>query len=167
MPYITKYIEIRTNKQILEEYDAYIEGLYERKTKPWLMSKDEGITIINGNDRACYTWTDVKEDVKRLKILKRKYYQSPLTLDEQIWQSFKSIGIDIWDMHKDTYGIQTVDDNKLDWNSFKELVENASFIETPERIAFIQQFEQEFESGIEKNENMECETDWYEEISQI
>lgn len=169
MPYITNYIETRTNNPILEEYDAYIQGLYERGSKPWMMSKAEGVVFINGNSKVHYSWNDIKEDVNRLKILKRTYYKTNFTLDEQIWQSFKCIGIDIWDSDgKDTYGIQTIDDHYLDWNCFKEMVENGQFEETKERSEYMSNFENESPLILEssgKDEIVDSEENWYEPIS--
>lgn len=158
------YIEVRTNKPIIQEYDDYINGLFSRKSKPWKMSKDEGIVFINGNQKVYYKWSDVKDDVKRLSILKRTYLHTNLTLDEQIWQSFKSIGSDIWD-DQDTYGIHTVDDYYLDWDSFKDMVENGQYEETPERINFMLQFDDI--ENMPKNEisiSQSSEDNWYESI---
>ena len=170
MPSQTKYIEVITNKPIQEEYNSYIEGLYARKSKPWLMSKDTGILFINSDKRASFTWDDVREDVQRLKILKRVYYKSQYTLDEQIWQSFKNVGIDIWDSDgKGTYGISTTDGYSLDWESFKDLVENGQFEETPDRISLLAKFDQpEISQNLVKNEvfdSEDTELNWYESIS--
>lgn len=172
MPSQTKYIEVITTKSIQEEYDSYIEGLYIRKSKPWLISKDTGILFINGDKRISFTWNEVKEDVRRLKIIKRTYYKSPYTLDEQIWQSFKNIGMDIWDSDgKGTYGISTIDGYSLDWDSFKELVENGQYEETPDRILILTEFDKLYENSeiqkLAKNEVINSEdTDqnWYEPI---
>lgn len=170
MPSQTKYIEVITTKPIQEEYDSYIDGLYTRKSKPWLISKDTGILFINGNKRISFTWEDVKEDVQRLKILKRTYYKSQFTLDEQIWQSFKNVGMDIWDLEgKGTYGISTTDGYSLDWESFKDMVENGQYEETPERISELSEFDTpETIPSLEKTEVLnseDTEFNWYEPIT--
>lgn len=162
---LTKYIQIETKKPILEEYDAYIEGLYARKSKPWLISKDDGIVIVNGTKSIQYTWDTVKDDVNRLKILKRKYYQSTKTLDEEIWQSFICLGQDIWEINSDTYGIITTDGYKLNWESFELMVCNEQYESTPERQIYIQKFEAEnADNQIVEQIPSENTEDWYESI---
>jgi hypothetical protein len=164
---MVNYIEIRTNDPITQEYDKYIEKLYSRNAKPWKISKDAGVVFVNGDKKIYYKWSDVRDDVKRWKILKRTYFNTTLTLDEQIWQSFKSIGTDIWDIpeNKETYGIHTADDHYLDWDSFKNLVENGQYEETAERIDFVSKYE---DSGNDTPESKESavsqEPDWYESI---
>lgn len=155
------FVEIRVEGSIQDAYDKYLDGIYQRNSKPWKFNTP-GIILTNDKFSVHYTWDIIKEDIKRIKILNRKYFKVELSLDEQIWTSFRTIGIDLWDLNetKGTYGIQTSDGFQLDWDTFKELVENGQFEETPERLTQIKQFEENV--VIESSDSFE--SDLYESI---
>lgn len=153
------YTKLVTDRNIYEEYDSYINGLYDRKSKPWLISKTDGIEIINGTRSICYSWKTIQEDVKGLKILKRRYYKSQLTLDDQIWQSFICLGQDIWELEDaiDTYGITTIDGYTMDWESYKNMVFEGLYEVTTERIEHLKPYEEEVVDNT-------IDGTWYESI---
>lgn len=165
MEYIT--LNIPENQTIQQAYDDYINGLYERKAKPWIVFQSnmsvKGILLSKNGNLIKYSWNDVKDDVSRQKILKRKYYESPITLDAQIWQSFICLGQDIWELEetKNTYGIHTIDDQLLDWDSFKLLVLEGCYEETTERIQYMKTHESLENTQESTKEPIEC--DWFED----
>lgn len=122
-----------------DSYDAYINGLARRNTKPWTMSSNLGVTIKDQN----YTWAQIEKDVSALKTSKvnqsRMFFKTDLTWDEQVWQSFNCLAdqLDIWNQEsaKDTYGIETADGVQASWEQFRFHVEQGFFMYTDERNA--------------------------------